>query len=111
MGEASDCGDSGRCGGVGSIPNLAQRVKGSSIAATMARVAAAARIQLLAWELPYAMGASINRKKKSMIFRCKLLHVERISNGVLLHSTGNYVQFLVVEHDRRFYEKKMGTNA
>ena len=31
--------------------------------------------------------------------RCKLLHLEWIGNEVLLHSTGNYVQFLGIEHD------------
>ena len=38
--------------------------------------------------------------------RFKLLHLERISNEVLLYSTGNYIQSLVIEHDGRQYEKK-----
>ena len=38
---------------------------------------------------------------KFEISRCKLLHLERISNKVLLHSTGNYIQSLVIEHDIR----------
>ena len=33
--------------------------------------------------------------------RHKLLHLEPIDNEVLLHSTGNYVQSLVMEHDER----------
>ena len=33
--------------------------------------------------------------------RCKLLHFEWVSNGVLLHSTGNCVQCLAVEHNGR----------
>ena len=33
--------------------------------------------------------------------RCKLFHLEWISNEVLLHSTGNHVQSLGVEHDGR----------
>ena len=33
--------------------------------------------------------------------RCKLLHLERISSEVLLYSTGNYIQSLVIEHDGR----------
>ena len=33
--------------------------------------------------------------------KCKLLHVEWISIGVLLYSTGNCVQFLGLEHDGR----------
>ena len=35
------------------------------------------------------------------ISRCKLLHLEGISNEVLWYSTGNYIQSLVIEHDRR----------
>ena len=35
------------------------------------------------------------------IDRCKLLHLEWISNGVLLYSTGNNVQSLGLEHDGR----------
>ena len=31
--------------------------------------------------------------------RCKLSHLEWISNGVLLYGTGNCVQFLGIEHD------------
>ena len=38
--------------------------------------------------------------------RCKLLHLEWISNEVLLYSTGNYIQSLGIEHDGRKYEKK-----
>ena len=33
--------------------------------------------------------------------RCKLLHLEWISDKVLLYNTGNYSQSLVIEHDRR----------
>jgi len=33
--------------------------------------------------------------------RCKLLHLEWINNDVLLYSTGNYIQFLRMEHDGR----------
>ena len=32
---------------------------------------------------------------------CKLLHLEWVSNEVLLFSTGNYIQSLVIKHDRR----------
>ena len=38
--------------------------------------------------------------------RCKLLHLEQISNGVLLYSTGNCVQSLGLEHDGRQFGKK-----
>ena len=37
--------------------------------------------------------------------RCKLLPLEWISNKILLCSTGNYVQSLMMEHNMR--EKKM----
>ena len=40
------------------------------------------------------------------ISRCKLLHLEWISNEVLPYSTGNYIQSPVIEHGRRQYEKK-----
>ena len=35
------------------------------------------------------------------VSRCKLLHLEWISNEVLLHSTGNYIPSLVMEHGGR----------
>ena len=31
--------------------------------------------------------------------RCKLLPLEWISNEILLYSTGNYIQSLMMEHD------------
>ena len=33
--------------------------------------------------------------------RCKLLHLEWISNEVLLYSAGNYIQVLGIDHDGR----------
>ena len=39
------------------------------------------------------------------ISRCKLLHLEWISNEVLLHSTGNLIQSLGIEHEGRYYRK------
>ena len=39
--------------------------------------------------------------------RCKLLHLEWISNEVLLYSTGNYIDSLVIEHDEREYGKRV----
>ena len=35
------------------------------------------------------------------VSRCKLLHLEWISNEILLYSTGNYIQSLVIENDGR----------
>ena len=78
---------------VGSIPGLAQWVKGSSVAVSHGighksssdllllwpwhRMAAAALIQSLAWELPYASDEAIKRKKKkkNLCFASKLKHV------------------------------------
>ena len=33
------------------------------------------------------------------VSRCKLLHLEWISNEILLYSTGNYIWSLVTEHN------------
>ena len=41
------------------------------------------------------------------IGRCKLLHLEWISNEVLLYSTVNSIQSLGIEHDGRYYEKNV----
>ena len=37
--------------------------------------------------------------------RFKPLYLELMSNRVLLHSTGNYIQSLGIEHNERYYEK------
>ena len=58
VGLESDRGGSGHFRGVGWIPSAAQWIKRSGIAA------AVVRIQLLAWELPYAVDAAIKLKKK-----------------------------------------------
>ena len=44
--------------------------------------------------------------RESGVSRCKLLHLEWVSNGVLLYSIGNYVHSLGLERDERWYEKK-----
>ena len=33
--------------------------------------------------------------------RCKLLYIEWINNIVLLYSRGNYVQYTVINHNRK----------
>ena len=41
------------------------------------------------------------------ISRCKLLYTEWITNKVLLYnSTGNYVQYPVINHNEKEYEKE-----
>ena len=46
------------------MPGPVQWVKGSGVAAAVVQVTAAAWIQSLAQELPYATGAAIKKKKK-----------------------------------------------
>ena len=41
------------------------------------------------------------------ISRCKILHIGWINNKVLLCSTGNYIQYAVVNHNGKEYEKKV----
>ena len=48
---------------MGSIPSLAQWAKSSGITAAVGYFAAAAQIQSLAQELPYAVGAAIKFQK------------------------------------------------
>ena len=40
------------------------------------------------------------------ISRCRLVYIEWIDNKVLLHSTGNYVQYAVINHNGRECEKE-----
>ena len=40
------------------------------------------------------------------ISRCKLLHIGWINNKVLLYSTGNYVQYLMINHNGKENEKE-----
>ena len=40
------------------------------------------------------------------ISRCKLLYIGWINNKVLLCSTGNYIQYSVINHNGKEYEKE-----
>jgi len=40
------------------------------------------------------------------ISRCKLLYIEWINNKVLLYRTGNYIQYPVISHKGKEYEKQ-----
>ena len=40
------------------------------------------------------------------ISRCKLLYIHWINNKILLHSTGNYVQCPMINHNGKEYEEK-----
>ena len=39
--------------------------------------------------------------------RCKLLYMEWINNKVLLYSTGNYIQYPVINHNGKEYRKSI----
>ena len=38
--------------------------------------------------------------------RCKLLYIDQISNKVFLHSTENYIQYPMINHNGKEYKKK-----
>ena len=40
------------------------------------------------------------------VSRCKLVYTEWINNKVLLCSTGNYIQYPVINHNGKEYEKE-----
>ena len=41
------------------------------------------------------------------VSRCKLLYLEWINNKVLMYSTGNYIQYPVINHNGKEYKKRM----
>ena len=45
------------------------------------------------------------------ISRLKLLYTEWINNKVLLYSTGNYIQYPVINHNGKEYEKEYITES
>jgi len=74
------------------------------------RAAATAPTGPLAWEPPYVTGAALEMTKKKKILKqswirkslmCKLLNIEWINNKVLLYSIGNYIQYPVINHNRK----------
>ena len=40
------------------------------------------------------------------IGRCKVFYIEQINNKVLLYSTGNYIQYPVINRNGKEYEKE-----
>ena len=40
------------------------------------------------------------------VSRCKLLYIEWINNKVLLYSTGNYIQYPMIKHNGKEYDKE-----
>ena len=43
---------------------------------------------------------------ETVISRCKVLHTEWVNNRVLLYSIGNYIQYPVINHNGKDYEKE-----
>ena len=41
------------------------------------------------------------------VSRCKLLHIEWISSKVILYSTGNYIQYLEINHNGKNVKKNV----
>ena len=41
------------------------------------------------------------------VSKCKPVYIEQINNKVLLYSTGNYIQFLVISNNGKEYKKRM----
>ena len=37
------------------------------------------------------------------VSRCKLLYIERLNNKVLLNSTGKYIQYPMIKHNKKEY--------
>ena len=44
------------------------------------------------------------------ISRCQLLYIEWINNKFLLYSTGNYIQYPLINHNGKEYKKNMKKN-
>ena len=40
------------------------------------------------------------------VSRCKLVYIGWVNNKVLLYSTGNYIQYPVINHNGKEYEKE-----
>ena len=43
---------------------------------------------------------------KVEVSRCKLLDIEWISTKILMYSTGNYIQYPVINHNGKEYRKR-----
>ena len=63
------------------------------------------REQTEVW-LPRGRGSGGGMDWEFGVSRCKLLYIEWINNKVLLYSTGNYIQYPVINHNGKEYEKE-----
>ena len=57
--------------------------------------------------LPKGRGGGGGMECEFGISRCKLVYIEWIKNKVLLYSTGNYIQYPVINHNGKEYKKRM----
>ena len=51
-------------------------------------------------------GSDVGMDRELGISRCKLFYIEWINNKVLLYRTGNYIQYSVISHKGKEYEKQ-----
>ena len=56
--------------------------------------------------LPRGREGGERKDQEFGISRCKLLYIGWINNKVLLYSTGNYVQYPVINHNLKEYKKE-----
>ena len=56
--------------------------------------------------LPRGRGGGGGMEWEFGVSRCKLVYTEWIKNKVLLYSTGNYVQYLVITYNGKESEKE-----
>ena len=56
--------------------------------------------------LPREKGGGGEMEREFGVSRCKLLYIYWINNEVLLYSTGNYIQYPVINHNRKEYKKE-----
>ena len=63
--------------------------------------------QRTGWWLPKRRGCEGGMEWKFGINRCKLLYRGWLSNKVLLCSTGKYIQYPVINHNGKEYEKNI----
>ena len=62
-----------------------------------------------AWRIDWWLPSGRGRRGFDWEFeisRCKLVYIEWINNKVLLCSTGSYIQYPVVNHSGKEYEKE-----